>query len=132
MMKITKAHIDAALQAGACHVPEEGTSIHEICQEDLVWAATHVPTLTPEERDLLYDLCGVRLWRVDGKCHRIDGPAIEWADGSKEWWVDGKRHHADGPAVEEADGRKEWWLNGKLHRPMDRLLSVRMVPKNGG
>ena len=48
--------------------------------------------------------------------HRLDGPAIEWADGSKEWWVDGKRHRLDGPAVEWADGGKVWWVDGKLHR----------------
>jgi len=23
--------------------------------------------------------------------HRLDGPAIEYADGDKSWWVDGKR-----------------------------------------
>jgi hypothetical protein len=27
---------------------------------------------------------------VDGKCHRTDGPAIEWDDGCKEWYVDGE------------------------------------------
>jgi hypothetical protein len=24
------------------------------------------------------------------KPHREDGPAVEYADGSKEWWLDGK------------------------------------------
>jgi len=24
-------------------------------------------------------------------CHRLDGPAIEYANGYKEWYVDGKR-----------------------------------------
>ena len=23
--------------------------------------------------------------------HRLNGPAIEWADGTKEWYVEGKR-----------------------------------------
>lgn len=22
--------------------------------------------------------------------HRLDGPAVEWPDGSKEWWIEGK------------------------------------------
>ena len=48
--------------------------------------------------------------------HRLDGPAIEYADGYKAWLVEGKYHRLDGPAVEEADGDKEWWVNGKLHR----------------
>jgi hypothetical protein len=34
-------------------------------------------------------------------------------NGSKEWLLNGKLHRTDGPAYEWADGRKEWWLNGK-------------------
>ena len=59
---------------------------------------------------------GDKFWYVDDRRHRVDGPAIEWADGSKSWYVDDRRHRVDGPAVEYADGSKEWWLNGKLHR----------------
>jgi hypothetical protein len=46
--------------------------------------------------------------------HRLDGPAIEWANGHKEWWVNGKLHRLDGPAIEYKYGHKEWWVNGKL------------------
>ena len=45
--------------------------------------------------------------------HREDGPAIEWADGSKSWYLNGKRHHEDGPAIEWVDGSKWWYLNGQ-------------------
>ncbi len=48
-----------------------------------------------------------------GERHRINGPAIEWADGSKSWWLNGKLHRADGPAIEWANGHKEWCLNDK-------------------
>ena len=51
-----------------------------------------------------------------GRYHRIDGPAIEWADGSKEWCINGKLHRTDGPTIEHADGAKQWWFNGQLHR----------------
>ena len=43
--------------------------------------------------------------------HRLDGPAIEWFDGSKSWWVDGKCHRTDGPAYEDADGGKAWYVD---------------------
>ncbi len=43
--------------------------------------------------------------------HRLDGPAIEWNDGSKEWWINNERHREDGPAVEYTGGYKEWFLN---------------------
>lgn len=32
----------------------------------------------------------VKMWRVDGKLHRLDGPAIERTSGYTEYWVDGK------------------------------------------
>jgi hypothetical protein len=57
---------------------------------------------------------GHKEWWVNGKLHRLDGPAIECANGDKAWWVDGKPHHLDGPAIEYKYGHKEWWVNGKL------------------
>ena len=56
---------------------------------------------------------GGKEWYVDGKRHRLDGPAVERANGGKEWYVDGKRHRLDGPAVEGTNGYKEWWVEGK-------------------
>jgi hypothetical protein len=76
--------------------------------------------------------------RSNGLLHRLNGPAIVWADGTEEWWVngrhhrddgpaiignesrrwcqDGKFHRLDGPAIEWADGTEEWWVEGGLHR----------------
>ena len=48
----------------------------------------------------------------DGIPHRVDGPAIEKPDGTKEWWCNGKRHRIGGPAVVYADGAMCWWING--------------------
>ena len=36
-----------------------------------------------------------------------------YANGSKLWYLNGKIHREDGPAVEEASGIKEWYLNYK-------------------
>jgi len=33
--------------------------------------------------------------------------------GDKVWYLNGKRHREDGPAIEYADGYKAWYLNGK-------------------
>ena len=38
---------------------------------------------------------------------------IKHADGHKEWRLNGKLHREDGPAVEGANGYKAWYLNGK-------------------
>jgi hypothetical protein len=59
---------------------------------------------------------GTKQWWVNGMRHREDGPAIEGADGYKEWYLNGNLHREDGPAIEGADGYKEWYLNGNLHR----------------
>jgi len=59
---------------------------------------------------------GGKVWYKDGNIHRDDGPAIERDNGDKEWWIDGKCHREDGPAIEYAYGRKEWWIDGKRHR----------------
>jgi len=45
--------------------------------------------------------------------HREDGPAVEWASGTKQWWLNGKPHRVNGPAVEYVNGAKYWFLNGK-------------------
>ena len=47
----------------------------------------------------------------DGKLHRDDGPAIEYASGRKVWYQHGLRHRDDGPAIEWPNGAKRWWLN---------------------
>ena len=59
---------------------------------------------------------GTKRWYLNGKRHREDGPALEYADGTKFWYLNGKRHREDGPAVEYADGTKCWYLNDELHR----------------
>ena len=62
------------------------------------------------------DAAGDKRWYVNNKCHREDGPAVEWANGNKYWYVNGKRHREDGPACEYVNGDKFWYVNGKLHR----------------
>ena len=59
---------------------------------------------------------GTKFWYLNGKYHREDGPACEYAGGSKEWFLNGKLHREDGPAIECADGYKAWYQNGKYHR----------------
>jgi hypothetical protein len=59
-----------------------------------------------------------KVWKLNDRFHREDGPAIEWAEGSgdKCWYLYGELHREDGPAFEGTDGVKIWFLNGELHR----------------
>ena len=59
---------------------------------------------------------GSKFWYVDNKLHHTDGPAIYYYDGTKAWYVNGKCHRTNGPAIELSNGNKEWWINGKRHR----------------
>ena len=45
--------------------------------------------------------------------HRLDGPAIEWASGSKTWYANGIIHRDNGAAVIWDDGSEFWYLNGR-------------------
>lgn len=71
----------------------------------------------PEKRtnkgyELVVYSFGYKEWYLNGKRHRVDGPAIEDSDGQKSWWFDGHLSRLDGPAIED-DGDKEWFLKGK-------------------
>jgi len=59
---------------------------------------------------------GRKDWFIDGKRHREDGPACEWVNGDTSWYFDGKLHRVNGPTVEWADGSKYWWIDGNRHR----------------
>jgi hypothetical protein len=59
---------------------------------------------------------GGRAWYQNGKLHRLDGPAHERPNGYRAWYQNGLRHRIDGPAVEYSDGGREWHQNGRLHR----------------
>jgi hypothetical protein len=56
---------------------------------------------------------GDKVWYLEGKLHRTDGPAVEYSNGTKVWYLKGKRHRINGPAVEYSDGAKMWYLEGK-------------------
>ena len=38
---------------------------------------------------------GTKLWFLNGKLHREDGPAYEYADGDKYWYLNGKEYTED-------------------------------------
>lgn len=52
------------------------------------------------------------IWKINGKMHRTDGPALIREDGTRVWYIDGKLHRTDGPAVIWADGSKAWYIDG--------------------
>lgn len=72
-----------------------------------------------EQYTIICYLAGHKVWGMNGKYHRKNGPAIEYSDGYKSWWQNGKLHREDGPAIEEINDRKEWFLNGKKYTEIE-------------
>ena len=60
-----------------------------------------------------------KYWSLNGQYHRVDGPAIEYTNGTKLWYLNDNRHRVDGPAIEYANGDKQWWLNNKRCKPIE-------------
>jgi len=62
------------------------------------------------------DSIGSMYWRnKDGQMHREGAPAITWRDGSEFWYLYGFLHKLDGPAVMYANQNTQWWINGKQY-----------------
>ena len=73
-----------------------------------------MPDFKNTNSTLTIDALGDKRWYLpNGNLHREDGPAVEYADGTKEWYLNGQRHREDGPAIEYANGDKRWYLNDK-------------------
>jgi len=68
---------------------------------------------------------GDKEWYYNGKLHRENGPAVEYADGDKEWWLNGEGHREDGPAIEYADVGKSWYLEGKQYTEEEWQFKMR-------
>ena len=56
---------------------------------------------------------GTKEWRLNGKRHNENGPAVVFSNGEKEWYINGKLHNENGPAIIWTNGSKEWYINGK-------------------
>ena len=76
------------------------------------------------------DYEGTTRWYKDAKCtirHRENGPAIEYADGTKFWYQNGQKHRTDGPANEWSDGSMEWFINGEELTEAEFLAATQPV-----
>jgi hypothetical protein len=75
------------------------------------WFKDGTRTLHRLEGPAIEGVEGSKEWRVNGKLHRLDGPAYDGYNGTREFWVDGKLHRLDGPAIDWLDLGKQWWVD---------------------
>ena len=60
-----------------------------------------------------YEYMGWMIDAMKGADVKVSEPeVVVGSDGIKHWYLNGKRHREDGPAIEWADGSKSWYLNG--------------------
>ena len=72
-----------------------------------------------QEYTVTIDEDGTQRWYQNEQLHRLDGPAVIYANGSQfwcQWCQNGLLHRLDGPAVICATGAQRWYQNGLLHR----------------
>jgi hypothetical protein len=68
-----------------------------------------------ETYEVTVENTGTIRWSQNGNHHRVDGPAVEYANGDKVWYQNGLIHRLDGPAIELSNGSKEWYIKGKKY-----------------
>ena len=58
----------------------------------------------------------IRYYNKKGQYHRLDGPAVEYSDGTKDWYQNGRLHRIDGPAIEDPFyDILSWYIDGKCY-----------------
>lgn len=56
-----------------------------------------------------------RYYNMLGALHRVNGPAVEYADGSNYWLQHGNLHRIGGPAVTREDGSVGFYIFGQRY-----------------
>ena len=49
-------------------------------------------------------------------------------NGDKDWYLDDNLHRIDGPAIEDADGSKHWYLDGNKLTQAQWIEAVKPKP----
>lgn len=92
--------------------------------------------LSPEEKSIRCEVSywpngtWERIWtNSEGKYHKISGPAVELNSGYCQHWINGKLHRLDGPAVYNVTRSFfEYYENNKFHRLDGPARIIRRPP----
>jgi len=76
-------------------------------------------------------------YRLKGKLHNDNGPAVIKLNGTRAWYVNDKLHRVYGPAYIRFDGYQSWYVNGKRYRehhnsePMPVIVEKNRISYDG-
>ena len=68
--------------------------------ETFDWCKDKTKLASLNKRMLRINRDGDKYWYLNGKYHRQNGPAVEYANGDRVWYLNGQLHRENGPAVE--------------------------------
>ena len=79
-----------------------------------------------EEKPMLFETpAGDKFWKNRaGNWHRTDGPAIEYANGTKYWFNNGKYHRIGGPAIVYNTGLSVYYIMGKIFKNKEEFFEA--------
>ncbi len=81
--------------------------------------------------EIIKDRIGI-MYVIDGMSHRENEPAIINNDGGFTCWQKYDEYHRlDGPAVEKANGFKEYWIKGKNYYEKEYWEKIKQMKKDG-
>jgi hypothetical protein len=84
------------------------------------WQSGHLHPTGGYDDVLMDPATGITRYTLDDDPHRLDGPAVIYADGTEEFYFEGARHRAGGlPAVIMSTGELEYYVKDELHRDGD-------------
>jgi len=117
-------------KAAGRHVTSEG---------DEEWYDDNEQLHRDDDLPAVSDSFGGKAWLWHGKFHRgSDKPAIEAANGDRAWYEHGNLSRKTGPAVTYADKSKEpeYWLDGypmpdETRAAIDPVFKAALLAKNG-
>jgi len=65
-----------------------------------------------------------RVWYI------LKGYEISETTFYRVWYLNGKRHREDGPAIEHSNGDREWWINDERMPEEEHQKAVKEIMKN--
>jgi hypothetical protein len=74
----------------------------------------------------IFDTFGNEYWyNEEQELHRENEPAVVYIGGAKMYFVNGRKHREDGPAI-DFKNIKEWYIDGVQYSEEEFLRIVKM------
>ena len=80
-----------------------------------------------KDNQLIFEAYANKHQRV---CENAQPVCTTDAYGTKSWYIQGKLHREDGPAIEYANGTKGWFINGEEYSDVQKWAKAVLQSRN--